>query len=259
MVAPGHGSDMSELLIACHDITVGYGRTVVLRGVDWCIRQGDFCGLVGPNGAGKTTLLRCLVGAVKPRRGAVQQTSPANARELVCAYVPQEKASNPFFPLSVLDVVLMGRCKKLGPGKRPRRLDRQIARASLAHVGLDGLAEASFQTLSGGQKQRVLIARALAAEPHLLILDEPTSGMDIGAEKQLMLLIQRLRTQQQLTIILATHNLNLVAQYASQLAIVARGQLLVGTPDTLLTAEQLAQLYQTPMQVHDMAGRRVIL
>ena len=250
---------MTEALISCRDVVLSYGRTIVLRDVNWCIQRGDFVGLVGPNGSGKTTLLRGLLGTLKPRSGTIQRVQPQGEAELVFAYVPQEKEIDPLFPLSVLDVVLMGRFKKLGPGKRPGTAEWLIARESLSRVGLGDLTEMSFQALSGGQKQRALIARALAAEPHLLILDEPTIGMDIAAEKQLMTLIMNLHEQQHLTVILATHHLNLVAQYAHQLAIVADGRLLVAEPQTLLTAHQLEQIYGTDITVQDIAGRRFIL
>lgn len=249
---------MTEPLIVCCEVCLGYGPLQVLGEVNWSIWPGDFVGLVGPNGAGKTTLLRCLLGTLKPQSGTIDRGRPEAGSTPVFAYVPQEKSLDPFFPLSALDVVLMGRYQKLGPGVRPQVADRQVARESLAHVGLESLAESLFQALSGGQKQRVLIARALAAEPHILILDEPTIGMDVAAEKQLMTLIQALYEARSLTIILATHNLNLVSQYARQLAILGDGRLLVGAPETLLTATQLQQLYQTDIRVQNIDGRRWI-
>ncbi len=249
---------MTEPLIVCRDVCLGYGSTQVLGEVNWSICPGDFVGLVGPNGAGKTTLLRCLLGTLKPQRGTLHRSHSESRVGPVFAYVPQEKNLDPFFPLSALDVVLMGRYQKLGPGVRPQAPDRQVTRECLARVGLEPLAEAPFHALSGGQKQRVLIARALAAEPHILILDEPTIGMDVAAEKQLMTLIQTLYEAQALTIILATHHLNLVSQYARQLAILGDGQLLVGDPETLLTATQLQRLYQTDIHVQEIDGRRWI-
>ena len=252
------GNTMTEPLIICRDVSLGYGPAPVLSEVNWSISPGDFVGLVGPNGSGKTTLLRCLLGALKPQRGTLRRADPEPGVGLAFGYAPQEKSLDPFFPLSAFDVVLMGRYQKLGPGARPRASDRQAARDSLAQVGLESLAGAPFQALSGGQKQRALIARALAAEPHILILDEPTIGMDVAAEKQLMALIQSLYETRSLTIILATHNLNLVAQHARQLAILADGRLLVGEPDALLTTAQLQRLYQTEIQVRDVDGRRWI-
>jgi ABC-type Mn2+/Zn2+ transport system ATPase subunit len=239
------------------NVTLGYGRKMVLQGVNLGIKAGDFVGLVGPNGSGKTTFLRGLLGTLRPRQGAIRLTPPPEARRLGFGYVPQEKAVDHVFPLSVLEVVLMGRFKQLGPGRRPGAADYTLALQSLDHVGLASLAQAAFQELSGGQKQRVLIARALAAEPHVLVLDEPTSGMDLASEKQLMALIKALH-EQRLTVVLATHNLNLVAQYAQQLALFTQGEVLIGETTRLLSAPRLSQVYHMPVTVTERDGKRLV-
>jgi ABC-type Mn2+/Zn2+ transport system ATPase subunit len=249
---------MTERLIELRNVSLGYGNRMVLRGINLCIQTGDFLGLVGPNGAGKTTLLRGLLGTLRPHAGEIIRRQPLPAAGLVLGYVPQEKQLDPLFPLSVLQVVLMGRYKKLGPGRRPGIVDRSVAIDSLRHVGLDHLVQASFQELSGGQKQRVLIARALAAEPHVLVLDEPTSGMDMASQKHLLQLLQALHEAARLTIILATHNLNIVAQCAHQLAMVTPQGLLVGDTATLLTAQELRQVYHIEVTVQEIDGKRFI-
>jgi ABC-type Mn2+/Zn2+ transport system ATPase subunit len=250
---------MAERLLELRNVSLGYGKRIVLQDVNLCIPAGDFFGLVGPNGAGKTTLLRGLLGTLRPRAGIILRGQPSQTAGLVFGYVPQEKQVDPMFPLSVLEVVLMGRYKKLGPGRRPGVADRSVAIDSLRHVGLDSLAQASFQELSGGQKQRVLIARALAAEPHVIVLDEPTSGMDVAAEKHLMQLIKRLHETERLTIIVATHNLNMVAQYTHHLAMVTPAGLLVGDTATLLTTQELRRVYQIDVTVQEIDGKRFIL
>ncbi len=250
---------MSERLIDICDATFGYGRTVVLQKVQFGLAAGDFVGLVGPNGAGKTTLLRGLLGLVRSQRGERRVRPPAGAASVVFGYVPQEKAVDPFFPLSVLDVVLMGRYRLLGPGRRPGLPDRRAALGCLAHVQLEHHADAAFQELSGGQKQRVLLARALAAEPHVLVLDEPTSAMDLAAEKRLMAVIREQHEAQGLTVVLATHDLNLIGRYASRIAIVAGGQVISGSPTELLETRQLSEVYGVDLQVHDVQGRRLIV
>jgi ABC-type Mn2+/Zn2+ transport system ATPase subunit len=249
---------MGAPLIAFRNVTMGYGRKIVLSRVTWDIQAGDFVGLVGPNGSGKTTLLRGLLGVLRPQQGEIRRCQPHTATPPVCSYVPQEKAVEPLFPLSVLDVVLMGRSAVLRPGRRPGAMDRRLALESLGYVGLAELAAAPFQELSGGQKQRVLIARALATAPDVLVLDEPTSGMDLASEKHLMALITDLHGQQRLTIVLATHNLNLVAQYARQLAMVIHGSLVVGEVRTLLSAPRLGELYGIKVTVQDIDGKRFI-
>ena len=249
----------SERLIDLCDATFGYGRTVILRKANFGLEAGDFVGLVGPNGAGKTTLLRGLLGLLRPQGGERRINPPEGAAEVVFGYVPQEKAVDPFFPLSVLDVVLMGRYRLLGPGRRPTLSDRQAALACLAHVQLPHLAGTSFQELSGGQKQRVLLARAFAAEPHVLVLDEPTSAMDLAAERGLMAVIREQHAAQGLTVVLATHDLNLIGRYASKIAIVAQGQVISGSPQKLLETRQLSEVYGVDLEVHEVQGRRLIV
>lgn len=249
----------SERLIDIRDATFGYGRSVVLRRVQFGLSAGDFVGLVGPNGAGKTTLLRGLLGLVKPQSGERRINPPDGVADVVFGYVPQEKAVDPFFPLSVLDVVLMGRYRLLGPGRRPAPSDRQAALACLVHVQLPHLADTSFQELSGGQKQRVLLARALATEPHVLVLDEPTSAMDLAAEKGLMAVIQERHEAQGLTVVLAAHDLNLIGRFASKIGIVAGGQVLSGRPREMLEARQLREVYGVDVEVHEVQGRRLIV
>ena len=249
----------SERLIDIRDATFGYGRTVVLRKVRFELDAGDFVGLVGPNGAGKTTLLRGLLGLVKPQGGERRVNPPEGAAGVIFGYVPQEKAVDPFFPLSVLDVVLMGRYRLLGPGRRPTPPDRQAGLACLGHVQLEHLADSSFQELSGGQKQRVLLARALATEPHVLVLDEPTSAMDLAAERGLMAVIREQHAVQGLTVVLATHDLNLIGRHASKIAIVADGQVISGPPQDLLETRQLREVYGVDLEVHEIQGRRLIV
>ena len=249
----------SERLIDICAATFGYGRTIVLQKVHFGLEVGDFVGLVGPNGAGKTTLLRGLLGLVRPQSGERRVNPPEGAADVVFGYVPQEKAVDPFFPLSVLDVVLMGRYRVLGPGRRPTPQDRRAALACLGHVQLEPLANTSFQELSGGQKQRVLLARALATEPHVLVLDEPTSAMDMAAEKGLMSVIQEQHAAQGLTVVLATHDLNLIGRYASKIAIVADGQVVSGSPQELLETRHLSDVYGVDLEVHEVQGRRLIV
>ena len=249
----------SERLIELRDASFGYGRTVVLQNVRFGLDAGDFVGLVGPNGAGKTTLLRGLLGLLKPRSGERRLNPPGADTAVVFGYVPQEKAVDPYFPLSVLDVVLMGRYRVLGPGRRPAPHDRKAALACLGHVQLENLADESFQDLSGGQKQRVLLARALATEPHVLVLDEPTSAMDLAAEKGLMAVIEERHEAQGLTVVLAAHDLNLIARFASKIAIIAGGKVHSGPPRELLEARQLREVYGVDVEVHEVQGRRLIV
>src|SRR2546427_10164680 len=167
---------MSAPALALHDVTLGYDGRAVLKGVTFGVEQGEFCALLGPNGAGKTTLLRGMLGLLPVLAGRIEygfdrRTSPPG-------YVPQRESLDPIFPLTVLEAVLMGTFARLRPLQPAGRRQHRLAAECLAQVGLDAIAKQPFWALSGGQKERILIARALAAEPRLLLLDKPTAGVD---------------------------------------------------------------------------------
>ncbi len=161
-------------LISFEGATLGYGKHVVLRDLSFEIREGDYLGLVGPNGAGKTTVLRALLRIHPPLTGTVRV-----APSVRFGYVPQRDQLNLSYPLSVADVVRMGRPPR--STRAARREDREAADRALEQVGLSALAGRRLTNLSGGEKQRMLLARALVSDPTVLVLDEPTNGMDLGA------------------------------------------------------------------------------
>jgi ABC-type Mn2+/Zn2+ transport system ATPase subunit len=175
----------SEALISFDRATLGYGDRAVLSDITFDIPVGDFIGLVGPNGAGKTTILRAILGTLDPMEGTVT-TAPG----LRFGYVPQRDSVDYNFPLKVLDVVLMGRYDRIGLMRRPSNADRDLAHEALTHVGIGHLAEQQLSALSGGQKQRALIARALVGQPNVLVLDEPTNGMDLVSTTQILGLVK---------------------------------------------------------------------
>ena len=193
------------MLVELRDVSLGYDRGPVLERVSLSIEQGEFLALLGPNGAGKTTLLRGILGLIPVLAGRIdygfdRAVSPPG-------YVPQRDALDSIFPLSVFEVVLMGTYAKLAPLQPVRRQLRRLAARCLDQVGLADLAEQQFWALSGGQKQRVLIARALAVEPEIMLLDEPTAGVDAEAEIAITDLLQRLNRDRALTVVLVTHHL----------------------------------------------------
>ncbi|HET6922839.1 MAG TPA: metal ABC transporter ATP-binding protein [Anaeromyxobacteraceae bacterium] len=240
-------------LVRLAGAAVGYGRPL-LEGIDLEISPGDFLAVVGPNGGGKTTLLRTLLGSLPPLAGRRESAS-----SLRVGYVPQREAVDPLWPLSAGDVVLMGRVRRAGPGRPLRRADRERARLALERVGLADLWGRSFRNLSGGQRQRTLIARALAAEPDLLALDEPTSGMDPAAELGAMDLLRDLH-RGGLSVVMVSHRLEAVANYAARLAFVGQEQRLwrVGCLDDMLQPEALSALYGRPVTVREENGRRLV-
>ena len=244
---------MSEPLVRFQDVQLGYGRQLVLEKVQLDIFRGDFFGLVGPNGSGKTTLLRCLLGILKPLSGEVTRSVG-----LRIGYVPQREMLDPLFPLSALDIVLMGRYPRTGILRSPQRADRDFAMQCLEQVGLADSAHKLYRELSGGQRQRVLIARALAVEPNLLVLDEPTNGLDLPTEAAILGLIERLHAQNGLTIVLVSHVLNVVARYATRMGVLLDGRLLVGAAEDLMQDQVLEEAYGVPVCVQRLDHHYIV-
>jgi len=239
-----HGPKAIELA----GVSFGYGGRPVLEEVNLAVEQGDFVAVVGPNGGGKTTLLKLILGLIAPQRGSVRLLgrSPRQARAQV-GYMPQQSSLDRAFPITVLGAVLMGRL-----GNRPgfwRGADRQAAHLALEQVGLAALAQRPLADLSGGQRQRALVARALVGEPRLLLLDEPTSNVDVQAEEEFYDLL--LRLNQRMTIVVVTHDLGFVSPYVRHVVCVNRQVLIHPTSD--VTGEVISQIYGGPVNMvrHD--------
>ncbi len=235
-------------------VTLGYGRTAILRDLSFTIAAGDFIGLVGPNGCGKTTVLRALLGLIQPRTGRITFHDP----DVRIGYVPQQKTLEDGWPLRALDVVAMGLYDRIGILERPTDEHRATAAGALETVGMKAAAEKQFKSLSGGQKQRVLLARALVGRPTMLLLDEPTAGMDIVATAGVLDLLVRLHVEAGLTILLVSHQLNEVAAYVPRLGLFADGGFRIGAIDEMLTDARLTAMYGSPMHVTRSEGRRLV-
>jgi zinc transport system ATP-binding protein len=244
---------MSAPAIALDGVRFSYDGATVLEDVTLEIAPRDFVSIVGPNGGGKTTLLKLVLGLLAPAAGRVRVfgQEPAVARRRI-GYLPQYASLDPRFPVSVLDVVLMGR---LAPG-RPlgffRRADREIALAALADVTLADLRARPFAALSGGQRQRVLIARALASEPDLLLLDEPTASLDVAVEGEFHELLARLA--ERLGVVLVSHDLGFVSRYVRTVVCVKRKVWV--HPTSELTGDLIREVYGTDVRMvrHDRHG-----
>ncbi len=230
---------MSDI-ITCRGLNFGYGAEPVLRNVDLAIPAGDFVSVVGPNGSGKTTLLKLALGLLKPDSGSITvfDQAPRRARRHV-GYVPQHPRLDPLFPVCALDVALMGRLGRAPALGGWRRADRQAALEALAEVGLADRSGDHFAALSGGQKQRVLIARALAGGPELLLLDEPTAGLDAHVEEDFYRLLEELNKR--LTIVMVSHDLGFVSGFVKSVVCVGRD--VVIHPTSAVTGEIIADLY----------------
>jgi ABC-type Mn2+/Zn2+ transport system ATPase subunit len=230
--------------------TLGYDRPV-LRDVTLELQRGDYLGIVGPNGCGKTTLLKAILGILRPLSGTVETPRGSTA----IGYVPQRDTLDSFFPLSVLDIVLMGLYDQLGAAGRPGAAHRAQAIEALAQAGIADLRDRPYPSLSGGQKQRTIIARALVSHPEVLILDEPTNGMDLPAEESILELIGHLHDEHAITVLLVSHLLHVVMNNARHIAVVSDGGLSVFTRAEIISGSHLSGLYGIPVEVVQVNGR----
>ena len=242
------------MFVRLENVSVGYDGAPVLENIDLDIEEGDYLGLVGPNGCGKSTLLKAILGSLPPMKGTIERSPGLD----IVGYVPQRHGLNPFFPLSALDIVRMGRFGRVPLMRRLSAEDEAACSDALEQVGLAIQASTLYRDLSGGQQQRVLIARALASSSNLLVLDEPTTGMDIPSETEVMQLLDRLHQERTVTVVLVTHQLNLVAEHARTLALVRDGRLLVGAMQDLLTTRSLSDAYDTPIDVIRTDGTLIV-
>jgi zinc transport system ATP-binding protein len=233
-------------LITFENVNFSYDGTPVLEDVTFTIQERTFISIVGPNAGGKTTLLKLMLGLLKPSQGIIEifGQSPEKARPRI-GYMPQYVQFDPNFPVNVLDVVLMGR---LGNGAcfgPYGQADKEIALEALHKLEMDKLRNRPFKALSGGQRQRVLIARALAAEPELLLLDEPTSNVDMAVETELFELLHSM--SENITIVVVTHDLGFVSQYVEKVVCVNRRVMV--HPTSAVTGEVISALYESDVRM----------
>ena len=222
-------------------VTVDLGGYRALSDVTFDVEAGTLMGVVGPNGAGKSTLFNAIAGLLPVRQGRVTLDG-VGVRNGALAYVPQRESVNWRFPVSVLDVVMMGRCCNLGWFRRPGKRDRELVKACLGRVGLWDYHSAPMTELSGGQKQRVFVARALAQEASVLLLDEAFSGVDVAAQEDLIEVLRTLRDEGRI-VLLATHDLTNLSSRFDQVLCLNRHVCACGPPAQVFTSEVLEELY----------------
>ncbi len=228
-----------ELAIEVHDLSVAYRDQPVLWDVDMQVRRGCLSALVGPNGAGKSTLLKSLMGLIRPAAGTVRLLG-SNLDEVRrrISYVPQRGNVDWTFPVTVRDVVLMGRYPHLGWFRRPGSKDRRLAMEALDRVGMSAYADRQISQLSGGQQQRAFLARALAQDGDLLLLDEPFQGVDARTEKAIIGLLRELRTSGR-TVLVVHHDLQTIPDYFDCVSLLNVRMVAEGLVDEVFTEENL--------------------
>jgi iron complex transport system ATP-binding protein len=259
-------------MLSASEVAFGYpsarsaSESFALRDVNVTVARGSLTGLLGPNGCGKTTLLKLLSGVLRPREGVVTLNGrsltelPRRAAARQIATVPQE--THPAFDYTCLEMVLMGRHPYLGMFELEGPNDLRIAREALTATGTAHLADRPYMTLSGGEKQRVVIAGALAQASEVLLLDEPTASLDLGFQIEVASLLERLNRERAVTMVLATHDLNLAASICDTLVLMRNGVVLAqGPTEKVLTAQAVRQLYDVDADVvfHERARHLTVV
>jgi ABC-type Mn2+/Zn2+ transport system ATPase subunit len=240
-------------LIKLEHAAIGYDKKAFLDAFNLSIQQGEFWGIIGPNGGGKTTLLKTILGLIPPVSGKVHYRED---KPLTFGYVPQRENFDHIFPISVSEFVAMGRYIRIPVGRGIKKEDWKIAMSCLERVEIPHLRNRPFRSLSGGEKQRSLIAHALAGDPDILILDEPTASMDIKGETAIMELIRRIKEDYKLTVLMVSHFLNTVARFADHMAVIDKdnGIFGAGTLEEVLRSEILSNIFGLDLRVQRVAG-----
>ncbi|MCC6418359.1 MAG: metal ABC transporter ATP-binding protein [Gemmataceae bacterium] len=240
-----------------HDVTVAYHRKPVLWDIDLTIPEPRLVAVVGPNGAGKSTLIKAVLGLVPLASGQVRVFGrPVSAERRRIGYVPQRETVDWDFPVSVLDVVLMGTYGRLGWFRRPGARERACARACLARVGLQDLAARQIGQLSGGQQQRTVLARALAQQADVYFMDEPLAGVDAATEKVIISLLKELRDQGKLVVVVH-HDLRTVPQYFDHVVLLNMRVVASGPTEKVFTPENLRRTYGGRLSILEAAAEAV--
>jgi ABC-type Mn2+/Zn2+ transport system ATPase subunit len=250
--------DASAPVLELEEVSVRYDGTPALDRVSLRVQRGDQVAVVGPNGAGKSTLFNVITGILKPQQGTVRIAGSGPAKHICVGYVPQRNRIDWRFPVTVTDVVMMGRVGKIGVLRRPGRSDRRLVQEALAQVDMLAFAKRQIGELSGGQQQRVFLARALAQEAELLLLDEPLAGLDIPSQEAILRILTQMRAAG-ITLMIATHDLNQAAEQFSQMVLLNRRVIAYGSPAEVLTTENLARAYGGQLHVvHTAAGDVIV-
>jgi len=245
-----------NMAIAAKNLSHSFGEDLILRNVSFQVPKRDFFIIIGPNGSGKTTLMKIIAGILTSQNGELkilnrsinQYHRKALARTI--AFVPQMLFVD--FPFTVTEIVLMGRSPYLGMLGLEEEKDMEIANQAIAFTGLENLAHRKLDQLSGGEQQRVFIAKAICQEPDIILLDEPTASLDLAYQVRIMDLMEQLKTEKGITVVMISHDVNLAAMYADHLLLLHKGQVLCqGLPDEVITYQTLEAAYGCTLLVDE--------
>jgi iron complex transport system ATP-binding protein len=238
------------------NLSHSFGETLVLKNISFQVSQRDFFIIIGPNGSGKTTLMKVISGILKPQNGELKilnrPIDQYHRKDLAktIAFVPQMTFAD--FPFTVTEIVLMGRSPYLGILGLEQENDLEVANQAIVFTGLENLAHRKLDQLSGGEQQRVFIARAICQEPDIILLDEPTASLDLAYQVRIMDLMEKLKTEKGITVVMVSHDVNLAAMYADHLILLHKGQVVCqGLPDEVLTYKTLEETYGCTLLVDE--------
>lgn len=238
------------------NLSYSYGTRPVLKNLTFSVPKGDFFIIIGPNGSGKTTLMKVISGILKPQKGRLEILNRSinhyNLKALArtIAFVPQMVTVD--FPFTVIEMVLMGRSPYLGMLGLEHEKDLEIAKQAIAFTGVEHLTHRKLDQLSGGEQQRVFIARAISQEPDVILLDEPTASLDLAHQVRVMDLMEKLKAEKGVTVVMVSHDVNLAAMYGDQLLLLSNGQVVCqGLPDEVLTFKTLEEVYGCTLLVDE--------
>ena len=244
------------MAIDVQNLSHAYGDLPVLNNITFAVSKGDFFIIIGPNGSGKTTLMKVISGILRPQNGqleimgrSIDNYTRKNLAQTI-AFVPQTIPGD--FPFTVTEIVLMGRSPYLGMLGLEQEIDLEIAQQAINFTGIEHLAHRKLDQLSGGEQQRVFIARAICQQPQVILLDEPTSSLDLAHQVRLMDLMERLKTDKGVTVVMVSHDVNLAAMYGNRLLLLNQGQIMrLGPPEEVLTFQTLEETYGCTLLVDE--------
>ena len=253
---PNTQHQTNQPILDVSHLTVRYNGYVALQDITFHLHEGERIAIVGPNGAGKSTLIKVVAGVLQPQSGEVNVFGSRPRSHVCIGYIPQRSQVDWTFPVSVADVVMMGRSAKLGPLNWPHKRDWDMVHHALETVELTNLASRQISQLSGGQQQRMFIARALAQEAELMLMDEPLTGLDTPAQEDLLKLLDRLKSEN-VTVMVATHDLDQAASHFDRIMLLNHRLIALGEPNEVLHTDNLLQAYGGRMRL-DTQGAMLV-